>query len=139
MKNLVRLTLALCALALASPASAQQARSMLGFGISVVPLDGGPMASTVELYLPIRVAPAFRLEPSLGVYSRDVSGAGTDHRDITLGRGAFFLKAVATPVDMYVGGRVKLNFAHVSTTSGGGVTVSDSGTDFSLAAALGGE
>jgi hypothetical protein len=141
MKNVARLALALSALALASPAAAQQqTRPMLGFGISVAPIAEAAFTSpTVELVLPIRVAPAFKLEPSLGIFSRDRPSPGTDTRDITLGVGAFWVKPIAAPMDMYVGGRLKLNFAHESTTTGAGTTVSDSGTDMSIAAALGGE
>ncbi len=133
MKNVVRLALALCALALAAPAAAQQQqRPTLGLGISVVPLE--VVGPTVELYVPIRIAPNFRLEPSIGIFSRDVPAGGTDTRDFTLGVGAFFVKPIAAPIDMYMGGRLKLNFAH----SDNGVT-SDSDTDLSIAAALGGE
>ncbi len=135
MKNVVRLALALCALAAAVPAAAQQQqRHTIGFGISVVPIDAAGVTPTIELYLPIRVAPAFRLEPSLGIFSRDVSG-GNKTRDFTLGLGAFWVKPVATAVDMYAGGRLKLNFARFENAAG----VSDDGTDFSLAGALGGE
>jgi hypothetical protein len=136
MKNVVRLALALCAFAIAAPANAQQqARPTLGFGISMMPFaQPSALLPTAELYLPIRIAPAFRLEPSLGIFSRDVSG-GNKTRDFTLGVGGFWVKPIATPGDMYVGARLKLNFARVENAAG----VSDSGTDFSLAAALGGE
>ena len=134
MKNAVRLALALAALALAVPAAAQQQpRPTLGFGVSVAPIENALLWPTFELYLPIRLAPEFRLEPSLGIMSRDVNG-GTDTRDITLGVGAFWVKPIAAPLDMYVGGRLKLNFAHSSGPAG-----SDSDTDVLLAAALGSE
>ncbi len=141
MKNFVRLALAACALALAVPAAAQQTqRPTLGFGISFVPF-AQPSADlpTVELYLPIRVAPAFRLEPSLGIYSRNEPSPGTDRRDITVGVGAFWVKQLAAPADMYVGGRLRLNFADAKTTFANGTTASDSDTDIFIAAALGGE
>src|SRR5512146_425209 len=140
MKNVVRLALALCALALASPAAAQQARPTFGFGVSILPFaQPSVVLPTAELYLPIRVAPAFRLEPSLGIFTSNEPTPGTDTRDITIGVGAFWVKQLAAPLDMYVGGRLKLNFAHVSTTNAAGTTASDSDTDLVLAAALGGE
>jgi hypothetical protein len=138
MKNAVRLALALCALALATPAAAQQAppqaRPQIGFGISIVPLEVAGQVPTVEVYLPIRIAPQFRLEPSLGIFSRDQAGTLPDTRDVTLGIGGFWLAPVAAQVDLYAGGRLKLNFAHESTPAG-----STSDTDVSIAAALGGE
>ncbi len=136
MKNVVRLALALCALALAVPAAAQQQqRPMLGFGVSFVPFASpSAILPTAELYLPINVAPVLRIEPSLGIFSRDVSG-GTKTRDVTLGVGVFYVKSIAAPVDMYVGGRLKLNFAHVETAAG----ATESDTDVFVAAALGGE
>ncbi len=135
MKNVVRLALALCALAAAVPAAAQQQRPKIGFGVSFAPFAQATTAlPSAELYLPIRIAPAFRLEPSLGIYTNDQPSPGTDRRDITIGVGAFWVKSVAAPVDMYVGGRLKLNFAHEENPA-----ASDSATDMFLAAALGGE
>ncbi len=141
MKKVVRLALALCALALAAPAAAQaQQRSTLGFGVSIVPFANPSFdLPTAELYLPIRVAPAFRLEPSLGIYSHNEPTPGTDTRDITIGVGAFWVKPVVATVDLYVGGRLKLNFAEAKTTAANGATTSNSDTDVFIAAALGGE
>jgi hypothetical protein len=140
----IRLAVALCALALAAPAAAQSQpqpqaqpqRPAVGVGVSVVPFsDAGGAMSTIEVYVPIRVAPQLRLEPSLGIFTRDRNGTGaTDTRDVTLGVGVFYVKPIAGPVDMYVGGRLKLNFAH----SDDGVT-SNSDTDLLIAGALGGE
>ena len=135
MKNAARLAVALAALTLAAPAAAQQQqRPTLGFGISIVPLEVAGQVPTVEVYLPIRIAPQFRLEPSLGIFSRNVSG-GTDTSNVTIGVGGFWVATVSAPVDLYAGGRLKLNFAHQSTVAAG----STSDTDVSIAAALGGE
>jgi hypothetical protein len=140
MKNVVRLTLALCALALTSPASAAEQRHTLGFGVSYVPFAApSAILPTAELYLPIQVAPAVRLEPSLGIFTNDEPTPGTDTRDITIGLGAFWVKPLAPPFDMYVGGRLKLNFAKRTDTNAAGASVSDSDTDLYLMAALGGE
>jgi hypothetical protein len=135
MTHAVRLSLAAAAaLAVAAPAAAQQQppRPQVGLGISITPNDAFTgVSETVELYVPILLAPQIRIEPSLGILS---SNDGTDRRDFTLGIGGFWVAPVAGPVDMYAGGRLKLNFAHVSSAAG-----SDSSTDVSIAAALGGE
>jgi len=133
MKNAVRLALALAALALAVPAAAQhEARPAVGLGVSITPNDAFlGVNQTIELYVPIRIAPQIRIEPSLGIFS---SNGATDRRDFTLGIGGFWVAPVAGPVDLYAGGRLKLNFAHQSTAA-----ASDSSTDVSIAAALGGE
>jgi hypothetical protein len=140
-KDTIRLAVALSALTLAVPAVAQPAaapshqRSTFGIGISVAPVDAAGVLPTIEVYVPIQIAPQFRLEPSLGIFTQNRDGAGTtDTSDVTLGIGAFWVKPIAAPVDMYVGGRLKLDFAH----SDNGVT-SDSDTNFSLAGAFGGE
>jgi hypothetical protein len=136
MKSFVRLAAIAAALALAAPASAQQAQHApkIGIGIAVTPVDtllnGLP---PVEIYVPIGIAPQFRIEPSIGFFTSDVNG-GTDRSDFTLGIGAFFLNPLAPQLDLYAGGRLKLNFASVDN----GVT-DDSDTDLFLAAAVGGE
>ncbi|HET8539778.1 MAG TPA: outer membrane beta-barrel protein [Anaeromyxobacter sp.] len=135
MKNVARIALALSALALAAPAAAQQSRPTLGLGVSIVPVDAAGVLPPIEVYVPIRIAPNFKLEPSLGIWTRDQGGVGAnDTRDLVLGLGAFFVKPIAGAADMYVGGRLKLNFA--KTDDG---TTSNSDTDIVVAAALGGE
>jgi hypothetical protein len=129
-----KLAVALAALALSLPAAAQDRaaqdraaeRGRFGLGVSIVPIAGTP---TVELYLPIAVSRELRLEPSLGI------DTGDDTSNVTTGLGVFVLSRLAPAVDMYVGGRVKLNFASVDVPGGG----DESGTDFLLAGALGGE
>jgi hypothetical protein len=124
---------ALAALTLALPAAAQERRPV-GLGVSIAPFaQAVQLSPAVEVYVPIAIAPQFRLEPSLGIWTND-EDAGLESKDVTLGLGAFFVKQVAPPADMYAGARLKLNFASVDN----GV-VSDSDTDFVLAAALGGE
>ncbi len=132
-----KLAVVVAALASALPALAQEGRSTLGLGISIVPLGAPDNAPTVELYLPLRIAPNVRIEPSLGIrtFDRPSTSGQPDERDLTLGVGVFVVQRAAAPVDVYVGGRLKLNFARVESQSG----VSDSGTDVALAAAAGGE
>jgi outer membrane protein with beta-barrel domain len=125
-------------LAAAFPAAAQE-RPQLGFGIGIAPFavpgsGAATVSRTVELYVPIAPTPQLRLEPSFGISTDDQPGGGTDTRDFTLGFGAFVVNRVAPAVDMYMGGRLRLNFAKVSTPA-----ASDTGTDLQIAAALGGE
>jgi outer membrane protein with beta-barrel domain len=134
-----KLTLAAALLALSFTAAAQE-RPKVGLGIGIAPfavptVNAATISRTVELYVPIALAPNLRLEPSLGIASTNQPGNAQDTRDFTLGLGVFYVSRLAPTVDMHMGGRLKLNFAEVSTPALG----SDSGTDFSLAAALGGE
>ncbi|ABS26271.1 outer membrane beta-barrel protein [Anaeromyxobacter sp. Fw109-5] len=130
-----KLMFALAALALSATAvqaqeAQAQARRPFGLGIAIVPLEPW----NVEIYAPLAVAPNIRVEPSLGVSTRDESAGGQDTRDVTIGVGLFYVAPVATAFDLYMGGRLKLNFAKVDN----GVN-DESGTDVSLAAAIGGE
>lgn len=129
-----KLALALLTLAVALPATAQQSadRPKLGFGVAIFPLQPG--SPTVEVYAPMTVAPNFRIEPSIGIYTSNEPAGGVDTRDLTLGIGAFVMKRLSPVVDMYMGGRLKLNFAKVDLGP-----VDDSGTDIVLAGAVGGE
>lgn len=134
MKNLV---VALAALGLAHPALAQDARRTVGVGIAVVPLESAGDAPTVEVYLPLRIAPNVRIEPSLGIRTvdRPSDPGNLDERDVTLGVGVFALQRAAPQLDVYFGGRLKLNLARIEAPTG----ASDSGTDVIVAAAVGGE
>ncbi len=133
-----KVALAIAALALAAPALAQDSTGgTVGIGVSIVPLETGSYnAPTVEVYVPIKIAPQLRLEPSFGVQTADRvnNGNNVDTSDVTLGLGVFFVQRVAAPVDFYAGGRFKLNFAKVDD----GVN-ENSGTDVVIAGALGGE
>jgi len=153
-KTLIRGSVAAgLALSLAGPAAAQtrvtstpptastydSGRPKVGLGISVVPLiDPAGVARTVEIYVPVLVAPQFRLEPSLGWASSNGPTGAQDTRDVTLGLGLFYVQNLAAPVDLYAGGRIKLNFAHLETGPAN-ARVGTSGTDVVIAAALGGE
>jgi hypothetical protein len=135
-----KLLFAALVVATATLAQAQEARKQVGVGVSIDPFaaaaftSGAAPTPTVEVYVPINLMPKLRLEPSLGIFTNDVN-TGTSTRDVTLGVGLFYVQRLAAPFDLYMGGRLKLNFAHTETTAGG----SDSGTDVLLAGALGGE
>jgi Outer membrane protein beta-barrel domain len=125
-------------LAVTSSAAAQD-RPKVGLGIGIAPfavpgVGAATVSRTIELYVPLAIAPNFRLEPSLGIATDDEPGNGPDTRDVTLGIGGFVVSRIAPTADMYAGGRLRLNFAKVSTP-----VASDTGTDFQIAAAFGGE
>lgn len=135
-----KLLVAVAALAMSTSAFAQTGGAgganggQLGIGVAITPVDSfRGIPNTVEIYVPFKIAPTLRLEPSVGIYTVD-SDAGNDTTDLTLGAGLFVTQKVAAPVDVYFGGRVKLNFAGIDT----GAT-DDSGTDFFVAGAAGGE
>jgi hypothetical protein len=131
MKSIVRLAAIAAALAVAAPAFAQQraAAPKFGLGVAVTPVDGVPslVGFPIEIYVPITLAPQFRIEPSIGFVTQDDVGSA-----FTLGIGGFFVNNVAPQVDIYAGGRLKLN--RVSSE-----VADDSDTDLILAAAAGGE
>ncbi len=137
-----KLALVLAALAMALPAAAQQqpgtrdaGHTKIGLGISIIPdtlFVGSLAAPRVDLYLPIQISPQLRVEPSLGIRTIDRGTGQVDERDVALGVGVFFMQPAVGPLDLYMGGRLKLNFAHVTNPS-------DSGTDLVIAAAVGGE
>jgi hypothetical protein len=125
-----KLAFVVAALALALPAAAQQKQTKLGLGVSITP--EAARSPTFEVYMPIDLGPGLRVEPSLGILTRD--DGDTSDSDVTLGAGVFGMKRIAEPLNLYFGGRVKLNFA--SFDNG---TADDSGVDLSLAGALGSE
>jgi hypothetical protein len=126
-----KLACVIAALAFALPAAAQEKKqTRFGIGVSITP--EASIAPTIEVYMPIDVSPTFRIEPSLGVLTSDAGD--TSETDITLGAGVFLMKRMAQSVNLYYGGRLKLNYASEDT----GVN-DDSGFDLSLAGALGGE
>ncbi len=119
--------------ALAQPATVSaEERPKVGIGVGVFPTDP-VLPRTFEVYVPLNVAPQLRLEPSLGIYTS--SNDAEDTSDVTIGVGVFYVQRLVSTADMYLGGRVKLNFASVSPTG----LPSTSGTDLTIAAALGGE
>lgn len=134
-----KLTLAVTTLALlaAAPAAHAQAagdRHQFGLGIGANASFGDTIgAFPFELYFPIRIAPQVKIEPSLGFQTGDSDT--TDFSEFMLGVGVFAVKRVSAPVDLYYGGRLKLDF--VSRDNGPGTNVD--GTDFYLAGAAGGE
>jgi hypothetical protein len=139
MKKLLFAALAVAAATIAQAQQAQEARRQVGVGVSINPFEAGGLTSgaaaipTVEVYVPINVAPKLRVEPSLGIFTNDEPSPRTSTRDVTIGVGVFYVQRLAAPFDLYMGGRLKLNFAHHENAT------SNSGTDVLLAGAFGGE
>lgn len=131
-----RLALAAAALLAVPLSAAAQQRPTIGVGVGIAPFAVPGLSRTVEVYVPLAIGPGFRLEPSVGIWTVDRPGAGDDERDVTLGLGAFLVRAIAPTADMYAGGRLKLNFARVED---GATGADSSGTDLQIAGALGGE
>lgn len=119
--------LALAALAVASPAAAQQEfRPRVGIGIELTNLG--------NVYVPIDLAPNLRLEPLVGVGTID-RDAGVDVKEYALGIGAFYVVPVGQQAHLYVGPRV--GFRRLDETDPPNTTIK--ATDWWIGAALGGE
>jgi hypothetical protein len=130
------LALALSA-ALALPAAAAESASIgVGVGldtselVSLQATAGTPFA----IYVPMQLKQGLRLEPSLGVFTQNVSGGG-DSSIWDLGIGAFFPLRTAPSYVLSAGGRLNLTFV----SQGGGGGGSASATGVGLAAAVAGE
>ncbi|MFO0584564.1 MAG: hypothetical protein U0229_20025 [Anaeromyxobacter sp.] len=117
----------------AQPQTAAPAAAGLKIGVGIALNSDPSFSSPAEILVPIILNPMIRIEPSLGVISRNVDG-GTDTRNLVLGVGVFAGKHVAPSTELLFGGRLKLGFAKFDN----GVT-SDSGTDILIAGAAGAE
>lgn len=126
----------LAALAAAFPAAAQGAgdRRPFGFGIGAnASFQETTGAFPFEIYFPFRIGPTLKVEPSLGILTADADGA--DFSDVMVGVGVFAVRRISAPVDLYFGGRLKLDFVSADLAGGG----DESDTDFYVTAAAGGE
>jgi hypothetical protein len=154
MKKTLRIAALAVALSLAGAASAQQAqpassahRTRVGIGVglptnefSTIVAGGADLGVGIvpQLYVPIDLTPRFRLEPQVGILTVDQDG-GTDTSIWSIGAGAFYLMPLGQQAQLYVGPRLLLSFFHQDNPVGGGIVEKTSGTDWFLAAALGGE
>jgi hypothetical protein len=151
-----RAAVALAALALSTPALAQQAvkqepRFGVGVGItgSGTTHDGSPDFGTL-FFVPMNLTPSFRLEPFVGWARADLDNVpagvggnqafapflnGEKSSDITLGVGGFYVAPLAPQVQVYLGGRLASQWQSISNTAGGKA----SRRNTVLAGALGGE
>ena len=156
----LRAAVALAALALTAPALAQQAakqepRFGVGVGLTgsavsgsaAMPGTGTPDFGTL-FFVPLNLAPSFRLEPFLGWARADLDttppGTGGQQfspflqgksSDITLGIGGFYVAPLAPQVQMYLGGRLASQWQSVHSNAG----FKAERRNTILAAALGGE
>jgi hypothetical protein len=130
---------AFAAPALAAPAAAAEEKGRLGVGISLTAFDfssaqvTSPVPTTTDILVDFDIG-QFRLEPSLGINRFSIDG-GTKGSSINLGCGLLIPLRAGRTVSIYAGPRLFLGL--VSAKNGGGF--SDSGVDFTLAGALGGE
>jgi opacity protein-like surface antigen len=134
MKTLIRISAVAAAFAIAVPASAQQKTergSMVGVGVG---LSNGSAFETGDrsnlgfggtlLFVPLNIAPNLRVEPFIGWARSDIDaippgGAGLSNpgeaSDFTLGAGVFFVQPVAAQLQVYVGGRLGLQWQSFKT------------------------
>jgi hypothetical protein len=122
MKTLLRAATAVAALALSTPAFAQQAAQQhvqpqfgVGVGLTTGPLSGAATAAGtpgtasspdlgILLFVPVQFG-QFRVEPFLGWARSDTDAAGQSS-DFTIGVGGFFVQPLATQLQLYAGGRL---------------------------------
>jgi hypothetical protein len=144
---------ALAALAISAPASAQERRPRLGIGVGINTFDFNtgvqlftnafPAAVPDSIYVPINIAPSFRLEPQLGIvtFSEDTSAGGTaiDTSVVSIGLGVFYVSTFENQLDVYVGGRVvRTSFSQTQKTPNAPEFKTE-GSDIRIIPALGGE
>jgi hypothetical protein len=134
MQNVVRLAALAAALAFAAPAAAQQRDASVGIGIG---LTDGPFFTGTEIFVPINVSPNLRIEPVIGIDRIDLDAGGGEASEFLIGAGVFWVNPIATQANIYVGGRLALNFA--SFTDAGVNPDEEKRRDFFLGPALGGE
>jgi hypothetical protein len=149
MKNLLRAAAAITTLALSTSALAQQASAKgdpkfgLGVGLTRSASDGPDLGTLV--FVPINVAPNFRVEPFIGWARSDLDpGVGRANlgspvsgktSDFTLGIGAFLVQPIAAQVQLYAGGRLASQWQSFKDNAGD----KDARRNTILAAAAGGE
>lgn len=161
MTTLLRAAAALAALALTTPALAQQSaqpqqgRFGVGVGLTSSAVSGtaaqdgtgSPDVGTL-FFVPMNLAPNLRIEPFIGWARADLDntppGAGGQQfspflqgksSDFTLGIGGFLVKPVVSQLQFYVGGRLASQWQSVSDNAGNKAKRRNT----LLAAALGGE
>jgi hypothetical protein len=117
-------------LALASVAAAGErppGAPRLGIGISLEPsllsllqLGNAVYAPPIQLYVPIVLTPALRLEPAIGVISVTDKGNVIDltSEAFSIGIGALYLRPVAAQVQLLAGGRVTVIWARDQASAG---------------------
>ncbi|MEJ2053532.1 MAG: outer membrane beta-barrel protein [Calditrichaceae bacterium] len=121
---------------------AQNEYRPFGIGVNVLDLNGIMSGAGATVYLPINLAPGFRLEPLIGlnITSDEYdSGAEYSQTDMILGIGIFPTIRKGNAV-IYVGGRVGIGLgSSESKNSNGDKTSDQSDFSFGLGPALGGE
>lgn len=147
-RKVIMLAAAVAALAFAPSALAQQKDAVkvgLGVGLNLNQLIQPSSlnwtgVAPVAVYVPIQISPHFRVEPWLGFWTysqNDYPGRASDMswRAWDLGVGGMWYFQPASPLGLYLGGRLGLTFSGGETDPG--VTVSE--TDFRIQAVSGAE
>jgi hypothetical protein len=147
MKLVSRIAAVALAAAIALPAAAQDRVGQGRFGVGAGISNGGLV--DFLLFVPMNLAPNLRVEPFLGWQRSDVDAAPAGvggsafdppqgkSSDFMLGAGLFYVKPIAAQVQLYVGGRLGLQWQSVQAPSPG--TAKAERRNTLLAAALGGE
>ncbi len=147
-RKVIMLAAAAAALAVAPAALAQQKDAVkvgLGLGMNVNQVvqpsslnwTGVP---PVAVYVPIQINPHFRVEPWLGFWTYSQNDYPTRGGDMSwyawdIGVGGLWYFQPASPLGLYLGGRLALTFSGGETDPG--ITVSE--TDFRIQAVSGAE
>jgi hypothetical protein len=147
-RSLARLAALLAALALATPALAEEkgassGASRVGVGIGLNTFNSQTLTAPgnaqpgADIYVPLDLG-ALRIEPSLGLSRWSADNNGGKGTSFNLGCGGLFLLRPGKTTSVYVGPRLFLDFVSV-TEFAAGSTYSDSGVDFVLAGVIGAE
>ncbi|MBI5069259.1 MAG: outer membrane beta-barrel protein [Deltaproteobacteria bacterium] len=133
-------------------AHAGRSQTRVGFGVGIEPTHLGSLTSSISppavgLYLPIQLTGTLRIEPSLGLstFSQGTAAAQASGplswSTLTLGVAGHFFIVPPSPVGLYVGARMALEFERQKDVGGGAnpPVVRTSATNLLLAGVLGGE
>lgn len=145
-RKITMLAAAAAALAVAPAALAQQKDAVkvglgLGMNLSQIVQPGTlnfANVAPVAIYVPVQVNPSLRIEPWLGFWTWSQNGPDSTYA-WDLGVGGLYYFQHASPLGLYLGGRLGLTFSGGETTTGGGVTTTSSETDFRIMGVCGAE
>lgn len=139
MNRFTRIAIVAATLSAAAPALAQEKAGRFGIGVGLS--GGGNLVPGTVVFVPLNIAPNFRIEPFLGIdrFDIDPDPVLVDGKSstVSLGAGAFYLARIVPQVQMYLGGR--LGFIFESFEEASATPDEWDRRDFLLAAALGGE
>ncbi len=151
MQTILRIGALVAALTVAAPAAAQQpsqqsqGRVGIGLGMPVNQLGqllgifGGSASVEPQIFVPINISANLRIEPQLGYFRISDDADDTDDSSFTLGAGVFFVKPVVQQTQLYLGGRLAVNWTRdEDRTSSTNVDKTEQ-TNVTIAGVFGGE